>query len=96
MCPRQQIPRRKLFEEIAKRFATLAGGYTRIIQTGWRKGDGADLAILELVGTEVLQKRAEARAKRLEARKKATDQAIAAEQKATPPEEATEGEEKKK
>jgi large subunit ribosomal protein L17 len=87
---------KKLFEEIAKRFATRPGGYTRIIQTGWRKGDGADMAVLEMVGTEVLQKRAEIRAKRAEVRKKAVDQTTAAEQKAAPVEEPEKGEEKKK
>ena len=86
---------KKLFDEIAKRFATRPGGYTRIIQTGWRKGDGADLAVLELVGTEVLQKRVEARAKRDEVRKKSAEQAAAAKQKAAPPEEPEEGKEKK-
>src|SRR3972149_6978784 len=55
---------KKLFEDVAKRFTQRAGGYTRMVRTGWRKGDGADLAVLELVGTQVLQKHAEARAKR--------------------------------
>ncbi len=87
---------KKLFDEIAKRFSARPGGYTRIIQTGWRKGDGADTAVLELVGTDVLQKRAEARAKRAEARKQAVDQATAEEQKAAPAEEPEKGKEKKK
>src|SRR5579875_1350544 len=39
---------KKLFEEIAPRYASRNGGYTRIIHTGWRKGDGADTAVLEL------------------------------------------------
>ncbi|HUY15353.1 MAG TPA: 50S ribosomal protein L17 [Terriglobia bacterium] len=65
----------KLFEDIAKRFATRSGGYTRMVKTGWRKGDGADMAVLELVGTEVLQQRAEARAQRAERRKKASEEA---------------------
>ncbi len=40
---------KKLFEEIAPQFATRAGGYTRIIKLGTRRGDGADLARLELL-----------------------------------------------
>ncbi len=77
---------KKLFDDIAKRYGKRAGGYTRIVRTGWRKGDGADTAVLELVGTEVLQKRAEARAKRVEARKKAAEKA-AAQQQTPPPDE---------
>jgi large subunit ribosomal protein L17 len=65
---------KKLFEDVAKRYASRPGGYTRIVRTGWRKGDGADTAVLELVGTEVLQKRAEARAKKVEARRKAAEE----------------------
>jgi large subunit ribosomal protein L17 len=68
---------KKLFEEIAQRYAGRNGGYTRIIRTGWRQGDGADTAVLELVGTEVLSQRAEARAKRLEKRRKAAEEAQA-------------------
>jgi large subunit ribosomal protein L17 len=39
----------KLFEEIAPKYADRNGGYTRIMQTGPRRGDGAPMAILELV-----------------------------------------------
>ena len=39
----------KLFEEIAPKYAERSGGYTRIMQTGPRRGDGAPMAILELV-----------------------------------------------
>lgn len=70
---------KKLFDDIAKRYEKRPGGYTRIIHTGWRKGDGADTAVLELVGTEVLQKRAEERAKKSEARRKAGEKEAAAE-----------------
>ena len=40
----------KLFNEIQAQFADRNGGYTRIIQTGQRRGDAAPMAILELVG----------------------------------------------
>jgi large subunit ribosomal protein L17 len=82
---------KKLFEDVARRYAARPGGYTRIVRTGWRKGDGADTAVLELVGTEVLQKRAEARAKKAEATRKREEEAAKAAEKAGPPEE---GEEK--
>jgi large subunit ribosomal protein L17 len=81
----------KLFDDVAKRYSTRVGGYTRIIPTGWRKGDGADTAVLELVGTEVLQKRAEKRARRAERKRKAAEEAQPAAEKAAP----EEGEDKK-
>jgi large subunit ribosomal protein L17 len=40
---------KKLFDELAPKFADRAGGYTRTIRAGVRKGDTADVAILELV-----------------------------------------------
>ncbi len=40
---------KKLFEEIAPQFATRPGGYTRIIKIGQRRGDGAEIARLELL-----------------------------------------------
>ena len=39
----------KLFQEIGPKFANRKGGYTRILKTGHRKGDGADLARIELI-----------------------------------------------
>jgi len=41
----------KLFKTLAPRFATRNGGYTRIIRLGFREGDGARMAILELIGS---------------------------------------------
>lgn len=42
----------KLFTNIKDKFTERNGGYTRILQTGVRKGDAAGMAILELVGYE--------------------------------------------
>ena len=42
----------KLFENLAQRFAQRHGGYTRIIRLGFRDGDGAQMAYLELIGSE--------------------------------------------
>jgi large subunit ribosomal protein L17 len=39
----------KLFSEIGPRYAARPGGYTRVLQLGHRPGDGADMAIIELV-----------------------------------------------
>jgi len=39
----------KLFDEIAPKFAERNGGYTRVIKIGPRRGDAAEMAILELV-----------------------------------------------
>lgn len=39
----------KLFSEIATKYADRQGGYTRVIQLGTRRGDAADMVILELV-----------------------------------------------
>jgi large subunit ribosomal protein L17 len=81
-----------LFDELSKRYAGRAGGYTRLVHAGWRRGDGADLAVLELVDSQVLQKLAAKRAKKAEAKQKAAEAAKAQEQ-APPPEE--EGDDKK-
>ena len=66
-----------LFEELSKRYATRPGGYTRLVHAGWRKGDGADVAVLELVDNQVLQRLAAKRATKAEARRKAAEEAKA-------------------
>src|SRR5919204_812195 len=43
---------RKLFDTLGTRFATRPGGYTRILRLGPRKGDGTEMAIVELIGSE--------------------------------------------
>jgi large subunit ribosomal protein L17 len=42
----------KLFDTIAPRFAARPGGYTRLLRVGFRKGDSAEVAQVELVGSE--------------------------------------------
>jgi large subunit ribosomal protein L17 len=42
----------KLFDSLAPRFAARPGGYTRILRLGFRRGDSAEVAQIELVGSE--------------------------------------------
>ena len=60
----------KLFDKLGTRFGQRNGGYTRIIRLGWRKGDGAEQAMLELVDAKLVHRAAD-RAKRREERLKA-------------------------
>lgn len=69
----------KLFETLAGRFTERAGGYTRILRTGYRVGDGAEMAIIEYLPTE--EKKAAAKGKKKAAGKKAAGKA---EKKAAP------------
>jgi large subunit ribosomal protein L17 len=76
---------RKLFDTIGPRFGDRNGGYTRIVRTTWQKGDGAEKAFIELLGSEKLldekrEKRAEARAKKAEETRKAMEEAEAQQQ----------------
>jgi large subunit ribosomal protein L17 len=63
----------KLFTDLAPRFADRNGGYTRIIHTGWRIGDGADLAIIEFLGSELKKKEKKSRKKSEEAPEEAEE-----------------------
>ncbi len=58
---------KKLFTDLAPRFADRPGGYTRIVRTGWRIGDGAELAILEFIGSDLKKKEKKPRKEALEA-----------------------------
>jgi large subunit ribosomal protein L17 len=87
----------KLFDTIGPRFGDREGGYLRIVRAGWQKGDGAEKAFVELLGSERLQeekrhKRAEVRAKRAAEAKKAMEEAEAQQGSGTEP---AEGGEKK-
>ncbi len=72
---------RRLFDELGERFKDRPGGYTRIIKMGRRAGDGAELAIIELLGNpretqaqESARKRAKGAGKK-KAETKATEKA---------------------
>ena len=90
----------KLFDTVAPRFGDRNGGYLRIVRTGWNRGDGADKAFIELLGSEKVldekrQKRAEIRAKKVADAKKAMEDAEAQAQAEGGAEAPTEGGEKK-
>jgi large subunit ribosomal protein L17 len=64
---------KKLFDKLGTRFGQREGGYVRVVRLGNRKGDGAEQAMLELVGSELVKRAAE-RAKRREERLQALRQ----------------------
>jgi len=55
---------KKLFDSLGARYATRPGGYTRILRLGTRKGDGAEMAIVELLGSEFKPKKSEDKGKK--------------------------------
>jgi large subunit ribosomal protein L17 len=54
---------KKLFDSLGARYASRPGGYTRILRLGPRKGDGAEMAILELLGSEYQPKKKDEKGK---------------------------------
>jgi large subunit ribosomal protein L17 len=86
----------KLFETLAPRFAQRPGGYTRIIRLGFRDGDGAQMAFLELVGSEFKADKKEdgKKGKKEEPKKEAKKEEPKKAKKAKGPKEAAAGEKK--
>jgi large subunit ribosomal protein L17 len=60
----------KLFDDLGARYATRPGGYTRILRLGPRRGDGAEMAIVELLGSEYKPEKPEDKGKKAETEKK--------------------------
>ena len=59
----------KLFDTLAPRFAERPGGYTRLLRVGYRRGDSAEVALVELVGSEFNPKAAAEKAAKDKAEK---------------------------
>lgn len=69
----------ELFGEIAPKVANRAGGYTRVVKLGQRAGDGAEVAVLELVDFQVTEEKKKADSKQEKSKKKKEKAAPAAE-----------------
>jgi large subunit ribosomal protein L17 len=61
---------KKLFDTLAARFSNRSGGYVRITKIGWRLGDGAEMAMVELLGSELKETAPEKKKKRSKAEPK--------------------------
>src|ERR1051325_4751323 len=57
---------KKVFDTLAPRFGGRTGGYLRITRLGFRKGDGAEMAMVELIGSELKDKTPEKKKKKKE------------------------------
>jgi large subunit ribosomal protein L17 len=80
----------KLFNTLAPRFADRDGGYTRILRLGIRKGDNAEMAMLELLGSEEKsepKKEAKAKAKKAPVKKEVAKKSSSSKKTETPAEE---------
>ena len=79
---------KKLFDEIAPSYAGRNGGYTRVILTGPRRGDAAEMAIIELIPEVKEEKKAEKKtAKKAPAKKAPAKKAAPKAEEAAPAEE---------
>ncbi len=76
---RQRTAVTELFNEIAPKFASRNGGYTRVIKLGQRKGDGAEVSILEIVGYEGIQIEKQQKASEKRAERKQREKQTASE-----------------
>jgi large subunit ribosomal protein L17 len=89
---------KKLFDTLGARFSSRPGGYTRILRLGPRKGDGAEMAIVELLGSEYKPEKKVARTagpKVTEARTDKADKTAKAEKAARPRKKKEDGDEPK-
>ncbi len=85
---KQKSAVKALFDEVAPRFKDRNGGYTRMVKLGRRSGDGAPVAVLELVGFETAVKKQKDREARVEAKKEKEKKKQKASEKAEKAEEA--------